>query len=138
MRTVKPGSILLLTLALCMSAEGQTLRIKTLSKTTSFGGQGGSEYENSCPFGSVMTGINYREGSWVDAVGPICSRFDRDKKHFVEGGALPLVGGHGGGPGAIRCERQRGVVIGFAVTQARNRDKSVGSIFVVCGDYLSP
>lgn len=85
-----------------------------------------------------MSGLNYREGDWVDALGPICSRYDRNAKRFVEIGGQPLIGGHRGGSGAIRCELPQGVVTHLTVTQAQNRDKSVGSIYMTCGDYLNP
>ncbi len=120
------------------SAEAQALSLKTVSRTPSFGGPGGGDYEVSCPFGSVMTGLNYREGDWVDGLGPICSRFDLNEKRFIEIGAQPLIGGDGGGSGAIRCELPRGVVTELTATQAKNEDKSVGTIFMTCGDYLNP
>ena len=131
--------LLVFSVALSASAEAQTLRLKVVVRTNSFGGPGGGQYELSCPFGTVMTGLNFREGAWIDALGPICSRYDRNTKRFVgEISNLPLTGGHGGGQGSQRCELPRGVVTHLQVTQAGNRDGSVGSIYMSCGDYLNP
>lgn len=129
---------LLLAAAFPLSAGAQPLRLLVVSRTPSFGGNGGGDYEISCPFGSVMTGLLARHGAWIDALSPICSRWVRNQQTLGEIGRQPFAGGNGGGPGFIRCAPRRGVVVGLEVFQADNRDGSVGHITVNCGDYLDP
>ena len=122
----------------CGNADAQQAKLLKYFRTTSFGGGGGSEFENACPIPSVMTGIQARQGSWIDALAPICSTYDRARRTFVQTGNPPLVGGKGGGPAAINCLRPRGVVVNLELMQANNHDGSVGLIAVTCGDYHDP
>jgi hypothetical protein len=123
---------------LASGASDAKLRLVTVSRTTTFGGPGGGEYEISCPFGSVMTGLRARHGSWIDALAPICSRYVRASKTLGEIGPQPFAGGNGGGEGFMRCQPPRGVIVGLEVFQADNQWGSVGHIIVNCGDYLDP
>ena len=116
----------------------ERLRLVTVSRTPTFGGPGGGEYEISCPFGSVMTGLRARHGLWIDALAPICSRYVQATQTLGEIGPQPLAGGTGGGEGFIRCHPPRGVIVSLEVYQADNKWGSVGHIVVNCGDYLDP
>lgn len=114
------------------------LKLMTVSRTTTFGGSGGGEYEVSCPFGTVMTGLRARHGSWIDALAPICSEYIAKKKTLGEISDQPFTGGKGGGESFIRCQPPRGVVVALEVFQASNKEGTVGHIVVNCGDYLDP
>jgi len=119
-------------------ASRDALRLITVRRTATFGGPGGGNFEISCPFGSVMTGILARHGAWIDALSPICSRYVRGVQSTGEIEQQPFTGGSGGGPGFIRCQPPRGVVVGLELFQADNRWGSVGHIIVNCGDYVDP
>lgn len=116
----------------------QQLRLLTVSRTSSFGGPGGGNFEIACPFGSVMTGLRARSGEWIDALSPICSRYVRGNQTLGEIDPQPFSGGNGGGEAFIRCAPRRGVIVGLELFQADNRWGSVGHIVVNCGDYLKP
>src|SRR5262245_4300144 len=130
--------LMLLIATVPQSVTAQDLRLVTRSRTTTFGGPGGGEFEISCPFGSVMTGIRARHGEWIDALAPICSRYVRAQQTLGEIGPQPFAGGKGGGEAFIRCQPRRGVIVGLEVFQANNKWGSVGHIVVNCGDYLQP
>ncbi len=107
-------------------------------KTPSFGGTGGGDFESPCPFGSVMTGIRAREGSWIDAVAPICTHFDWVKSSRGATSTANENGGPGGHPSEASCLPPRGAVVQIEARQADNHDGSVGVIALSCGDYLKP
>ena len=107
--------------------ESERLRLVTVSRTPTFGGPGGGEYEISCPFGSVMTGLRARHGLWIDALAPICSRYVQAMQTLGEMRQDPLAGGTGGGEGFIRCHPPRGVIVSLEVYQADNKWGSVGA-----------
>ncbi len=69
--------LLLVAATASQDAAAQQLRLLTVTRTTSFGGPGGGNFEISCPFGSIMTGLRARHGEWIDALAPICSRYVR-------------------------------------------------------------
>ena len=108
------------------------------TRTGTVGGQGGGPFELACPAGTVMTGLNARHGSWIDALAPICSVWVRSSETLGEIDDQPFAGGNGGGPAFIRCEGRRGVVTGIDMSQADNTDRSIGAISVFCGDYKEP
>jgi hypothetical protein len=85
------------------------LRLLTVSRTATFGGPGGGDYEISCPFGCVMTGLRARHGAWIDALAPICGRYVRASKTLSEIEPQPFAGGSSGGESFIRCAPRRGV-----------------------------
>src|SRR5262245_22264497 len=58
-----------------VSLESSEPRLVTVSRTSSFGGPGGGNYEIACPFGTVMIGLRARHGSWIDALAPICAKY---------------------------------------------------------------
>lgn len=130
--------LLLVVASVPEQAAAQPLRLLTVSRTSSFGGPGGGNFEISCPFGSVMTGLRARHGAWIDALSPVCSRYVRGTRTLGEIGSQPFAGGRGGGEGFIRCQGRRGVIVGLELFQANNSHASVGHIIVNCGDYLKP
>lgn len=119
-----------------VSLESSEPRLVTVSRTSSFGGPGGGNYEISCPFGTVMIGLRARHGSWIDALAPICAKYIQNTLAEVE--PQPFTGGSGGGEAFMRCAPPRGVVVGLELFQANNKHGSVGHIIVNCGDYFDP
>lgn len=105
----------------------------------SFGGTGGGDFVSPCPGRSLMTGIRARQGSWIDALTPVCNEYDPVHK-TLDGPPRPgnENGGPGGGPAQISCLPPRGIVVKIEATQADNHDGSVGVLAVSCGDYFDP
>jgi hypothetical protein len=108
----------------------------TVSGTS--GGNGGGPFRLSCPSGMAMIGLRARHGAWVDSLSPICAIWVRNNRTLGEIDEQPGTGGGGGGPGWMRCQGPRGAVVGLYVWQAANSDRSVGRIYLSCGDYEQP
>ena len=106
--------------------------------TESSGGNGGGPFRLSCPSGMAMIGLNARHGAWVDFLSPICAIWVRNNRTLGEIDEQPGTGGGGGGPGWMRCQGPRGVIVGIYVWQAANSDRSVGRIYLTCGNYEQP
>ena len=71
--------------------------------TRSYGGNGGGQFRTVCGRGAFLVGIAGRNGSWVDAIRPICADWDPATKSRgtpVEG---PMSGGSGGGAASLMC-----------------------------------
>lgn len=112
----------------------------TTTRTPSFGGPGGGEFVYPClGHSQIMTGLRARQGSWIDALAPVCNKYDPVHQTLD---ATPITGDETGGPGGslaqITCLPPRGVIVKIEATQADNHDGSVGIIAVSCGDYLDP
>ena len=61
-----------------------------------WGGAGGSGYTRSCGTGKVLTGLQYRTGLVVDAVGVLCRTVQADGTLGSQTTVGTLVGGGGG------------------------------------------
>lgn len=56
-----------------------------------------------CASGEVVVGLQGRRGSWIDAVGPICGRWDAAANNMALQRRYKIVGGPGGGAFDARC-----------------------------------
>jgi hypothetical protein len=61
-----------------------------------FGGSGGSSFTRSCGADRVLTGLRYREGSWMDAIGLLCRPVASNGSLLSETSIGTLAGGSGG------------------------------------------
>ena len=68
-----------------------------------YGGSGGTSFNRSCGAGKVLTGMRYREGLVVDAVGLLCRAVADDGSLGTESTVGTLVGGGGGSFGSASC-----------------------------------
>lgn len=69
------------------------------------GGPGGGEFVETCGGGSnnFMIGVTGRTGDWVDAIMPICARYDPNTKTLGGVYTLNPHGGGGGSPNSATC-----------------------------------
>ena len=68
-----------------------------------WGGGGGSGFTRSCGAGKVLTGLQYRAGLVIDAVGVLCRPVQADGKLGSETTVGPLAGGGNGTPDSRSC-----------------------------------
>ena len=82
--------------------------------TPTFGGSGGTRsYNLDCGRGSVMVGLMYKSGSWIDEIGVICRKVSASTGRLGEEFTRGPVGGVGGDPRISKCVP--GGVIGSVV-----------------------
>jgi hypothetical protein len=67
------------------------------------GGSGGTSFTRDCGPGRVMTGLRYRTGTVVDALGLLCRPVASDGTLLPETTVGTLVGGGGGNSGTVSC-----------------------------------
>jgi hypothetical protein len=67
-----------------------------------YGGNGGTAFTRSCGAGKVMTGVRYRTGLSLDAIGPLCRPVNASGTLGAEF-APSMAGGTGGTLGSARC-----------------------------------
>jgi hypothetical protein len=98
-----------------------------------YGGSGGTAFTRTCGAGKVLTGIRYRKGTVVDAIGLLCRQVLADGSLGSEGTVGTLVGGGGGTSGAESCGAGRvlvggtirhGTYINGVILQCRVWDKA--------------
>lgn len=77
-----------------------------------FGGGGGTAFSRSCGAGRVLTGMRYRAGAVVDAVGLLCRAVNADGSLGTESSVGTMAGGTGGTFGTVSCPA--GTVVGGA------------------------
>ena len=77
-----------------------------------WGGGGGSGFTRSCGDGRVLTGLQYRAGLVMDAVGVLCRPVQADGKLGLETTVGSLAGGGNGTPDSRSCAS--GHVVGSA------------------------
>jgi hypothetical protein len=77
-----------------------------------WGGSGGTAFSRSCGSGRVLTGLRYRKGLYLDAVGLLCRPVNADGSLGSETTVGLLAGGGGGSPGVTSCAN--GYVVGAA------------------------
>lgn len=68
-----------------------------------YGGSGGTAFSRSCGSGRVMSGIRYRAGLQLDAIGLLCRPVNADGSLGAETTVGTLAGGGGGTSGTSRC-----------------------------------
>ena len=79
-----------------------------------WGGGGGSGFTRSCGTGKVLTGLQYRVGLVVDAVGVLCRPVQADGKLGSQTTVGSLAGG-GGGTASLQSCPSGQVVVGAAI-----------------------
>jgi hypothetical protein len=68
-----------------------------------FGGSGGTAFSRDCGAGRVLTGLRYRSGLVLDAVGLLCRPLNADGSLGSETTVGTLAGGGGGTSNVARC-----------------------------------
>lgn len=106
--------------------------------TNTVGGPGGGAFSFDCPPNTYLTGLRARHGAWIDAVAAECSSFNTSSQRLQSGVVSRNFGGKGGGEGAMRCARPRGVITGLEILPADNEQRTVGHIIINCGDLFEP
>jgi hypothetical protein len=72
-----------------------------------YGGAGGTSFTRSCGVGRVITGLRYRAGLVVDAIGLLCRTVNADGTLSSESSIGSMAGGGGGTAGVARCAGPR-------------------------------
>ena len=96
-----------------------------------YGGAGGTAFSRSCGAGMVMTGIRYRAGMLVDAVGLLCRPVTASGRLGSETTVGTLVGGGGGTFNTMSCPNIK-VVIGLHIDYGTYVDR----IRVFCANWI--
>ena len=68
-----------------------------------YGGSGGTAFTRDCGAGRALTGLRYRRGMFIDAVGLLCRPVNADGTLGSQTTVGTLVGGGGGESGTISC-----------------------------------
>ena len=79
-----------------------------------YGGAGGTSFSRSCGVGKVLTGLRFRAGLLVDAVGLLCRPVSATGTLGSESTVGTLVGGSSGTSGTVSCGTGS-VVVGAAI-----------------------
>ncbi len=110
-----------------LRAKGRSL----LENLPLIGASGGNSFSRTCPSGSVLTGIRWRTGMFVDGIGIQCST-------ILAGGTLgpannvgDMAGGNGGTAGSDHCPG--GVIAG---QNGATAGASLGSLFFRCYQWF--
>jgi hypothetical protein len=69
-----------------------------------YGGAGGTAFTRSCGDGKVLTGLRFRDGLLLDAVGIMCRPVLANGTLGPESTSGTLVGGSGGTSGSLSCD----------------------------------
>lgn len=75
----------------------------------SWGGRGGAPFSLRCAEGDYLVGISARSGDWVDAVAPMCARWEASQQRFLQPEAAALRGGPGGDAHEYACHRDSAI-----------------------------
>lgn len=99
-----------------------------------FGGPGGVAFDTPCASGNYLVGLAVYAGAWVDAIAPVCARFDGDALVVEEIGKFA---GHAGGSRQPDSHCRFGVgVITSLLVQATfddgSRAKFVDNLVAAC------
>jgi hypothetical protein len=68
-----------------------------------YGGSGGTAFSRNCGDNRVLTGLRFRSGAVIDAVGLLCRPLNADGSLGSETTVGTLAGGGGGTSGVVRC-----------------------------------
>jgi hypothetical protein len=79
-----------------------------------YGGTSGPAFTRSCGPGKVLTGLRYRAGALVDAVGVLCRPVNANGTLGSETTVGAMVGGSGGTSGSASCGTGK-VVVGATI-----------------------
>jgi hypothetical protein len=90
----------------------------------------GTRYEDDCPAGAAITGLQGGIGDWLDQVGAICRQIDTSGA--ATGAAIELLarGGPGGGPTAASCP-DPDAAVGLRIT-TDSVDAHIGGLYLNC------
>ncbi len=86
--------------------SGPTLSTASAAEysTPILGGPGGKySYNMDCGRGAVITGLMYKSGSWVDAIGVVCRKVSASTGRLGEEFTRGPKGGYGGTPKVRKC-----------------------------------
>lgn len=95
-----------------------------------YGGSGGTAFTRTCGSGKVLTGLRFRDGIRVDAVGILCRPVFSDGTLGPQSTVGTLVGGPGGTSGTANCPS--GTVMTRAII---HHGSVVDRIFPVCKSW---
>lgn len=95
-----------------------------------YGGSGGTAFTRDCGAGKVLTGLRFRSGLIVDAVGVLCTPIAADGSLGQETTVGTLVGGGGGVSDVRHCARGS-VVAGASIKHGTYVDR----IQLRCADW---
>ncbi len=105
-RLVRVGGMLSLAPLLSTDLPPQLLPV--------YGGSGGAAFSRDCGSGKVMTGLRFRAGVVLDAVGLLCRPVLANGTLGSESTVGTLVGGGGGSSGTRSCAKDM-VVVGALI-----------------------
>jgi hypothetical protein len=94
------------------------------------GGSGGTAFTRSCGADRVLTGVRFRSGLSLDAIGLLCRPVNADGSLGSESTVGTLAGGGGGTAGFASC--RTGSVVGSAYIMY-GREKSTRSYLAYAG-----
>lgn len=106
-------------------------------KTSTTGGDGGVPFTMRCAAGDYLVGVAVRSGAALDAIAPLCARWDGTAKRFLPPGEGPMKGGNGGKPGKQQCD-QTSVIIDLIAEPSDNRPTVVSMLAPRCAKALEP
>lgn len=132
MRPLIPLSIGALAVAGALLSP-QPLRARSrslLENLPLIGASGGTSFSRNCPAGSVLSGIRWRTGAFVDAIGIQCSKILSDGSLGPANDVGTMAGGNGGTPGSDHCP---GVIAG---QNGATAGISLGSLFFRCFQWF--
>ena len=92
-----------------------------------YGGSGGTAFSRDCGAGKVLTGLRYRTGLLVDALGLLCRPVSSGGTLGPESTVGTLVGGGGGSSGSVSCAS--GTVV---TTAAISHGSVVNGVVLYC------
>lgn len=128
---VRAAAVVLMIVAHTGRASAQDYQSQTV------GGSGGAPFTMRCAEGDYLVGLHARSGDWVDAIAPLCARWDVSRQGFLAPGLGPLHGGRGGGVSEIRCD-QTSAIKSLVIENAPNRYSSVAMLVPSCASALEP
>ncbi|AHG88745.1 hypothetical protein J421_1208 [Gemmatirosa kalamazoonensis] len=76
-----------------------------------YGGAGGTSFSHDCGARHVLTGLRYRTGLVVDAVGILCRPVNADGSLGPESTVGTISGGTGGTTGTVSCPAGKVIVL---------------------------
>ena len=85
----------------CESAAPVSPTTPDYSATPVFGGRGGGSFLAYCPRDTYLVGISGRHGDWIDAIQPICAKWNDAAQAFSAPVRGPVTGGSGGGEATL-------------------------------------
>lgn len=103
----------------------------------SAGGSGGAPFTARCAQGDYLVGLSARSGNLVDAIAPLCARWDAAAGAFLPPGEGALQGGRGGAPAQARCDN--GSAVNFLLVETDEANRSIVSMIAPrCANALNP